>query len=60
MKNEICKIETFYDFIEFKNTIIKLYYRIDIENNENTIVVSNDKQMFLNKKESCNNQKKNH
>ena len=43
MKNEICKIDMFYDFIDFRNTIIKSYYRIDIENNENTAVVSNDK-----------------
>ena len=48
----------FYDFIEFRNTIIKLYYRIDIENNENTAVASNDEQIFSNEKKSSNDQKK--
>ena len=57
MKNEICKIEMFYEFIEFKNTIIKSYYRISIEINENTIVVSNDEQMFSNENEFSNDEK---
>ena len=57
MKNEICKIDMFYDFIEFKNTMIKSYYWTDIKNNENIAVVSNDEQMFLNEKEFPNDQK---
>ena len=48
----------FYDFINFKNTIIKSYYRTDIENNKDTAVASNNKQMFLKEKEFSNNQKK--
>ena len=47
-----------YDFIEFRNTMIKLYYRTDIENNENTAVVSNDEQMLSDEKKSSNDQKK--
>ena len=58
MKNEICKIDMFYDFIDFRSTIIKPYYRIDIENNENTVIVSNDEQMFSNEKNFSNDQKK--
>ena len=57
MKNEICKIEMFYDFIEFKNTMIKSYYQISIENNENTNIVSNDEQMFSNENELSNDKK---
>ena len=48
----------FYDFIDFRNTMIKSYYRTDIENNENTVVASNDKQMFSDEKEFSNDQKK--
>ena len=58
MKNKICRIEIFYEFIEFKNTIIKSYYRISIEVNGNTTIVLNDEQMFSNENESLNNQKK--
>ena len=47
-----------YDFIEFRNTMIKLYYRINIKNNKNTTVASNDKQMLSNKKKSSNDKKK--
>ena len=54
MKNEICKIDIFYDFIDFRSTMIKSYYRIDIENNENTTVVSNNEQMLLNEKKFSN------
>ena len=57
MKNEICKIEMFYEFIEFKNTIIKSYYQISIEINENTTVVSNDEQMFSDENEFSNDEK---
>ena len=48
----------FYDFIDFRNTMIKSYYRIDIENNKNTAVASNNEQMFSNEKEFSNDQKK--
>ena len=58
MKNEICKIDIFYDFIKFRNTTIKLYYQTDIENNKNTAVVSDNEQMFSNEKKSSNDQKK--
>ena len=47
----------FYDFIEFRNTVIKLYYQISIEINENTTVASNDEQMFSDEEEFSNNQK---
>ena len=47
----------FYEFIEFKNTIIKSYYRINIEINKNTTVASNDEQMFSDEKKSPNDQK---
>ena len=58
MKNEICKIDMLYDFIEFRNTIIKSYYRINIEDNKNTAIASDDEQMFSNEKKSSNDQKK--
>ena len=58
MKNEIFKIDIFYDFIDFRSTIIKSYYQTDIKNNKNTAVASNDEQMFSNKKKSSNDQKK--
>ena len=58
MKNEICKIDMFYDFIDFRSTMIKSYYRIDIEDNKNTATVSNDKQMFSDKKKFSNDLKK--
>ena len=58
MKNEICKIEMLYDFFEFKNTIIKLYYRVNIEDNKNTNIVSNNKQMLSDEKKSSNDKKK--
>ena len=32
----------FYNFIEFKHTMIKLYYRVNIENNKNINIVSNN------------------
>ena len=57
MKNEICRIEMFYELIEFKNTIIKSYYQINIEVNKNTTVASNDEQMFSNENESSNDEK---
>ena len=47
----------FYEFIEFKSTIIKSYYRINIEVNKNTTVISNDEQMFSDKNESPNDKK---
>ena len=47
----------FYDFIKFRNTVMKSYYRINIENNENTAVVSNDEQMLSNENESPNDEK---
>ena len=47
----------FYEFIEFKNTIIKSYYRISIKINENTTIVSNDEQMLSDEKKSSNDQK---
>ena len=47
-----------YDFIEFRNTMIKPYYRADIEDNKNTAIASNDEQMLLNEKEFSNDQKK--
>ena len=40
----------FYDFIKFRNIVIKLYYQTSIKDNENTTVVSNDEQMFLDEK----------
>ena len=43
IKNEICKIDMFYDFIDFRSTMIKSYYWTDIENNKNTAVASNNK-----------------
>ena len=58
MKNKICKIDIFYIFIDFRSTMIKSYYRIDIEDNENTAVASNNEQMLSNKKEFPNDQKK--
>ena len=58
MKNEICKIDMFYDFIDFRNTMIKSYYRIDIKDNENTTVVLNNEQMFSYEKKFSNDQKK--
>ena len=58
MKNEICRIEMPYKFIEFRNTVIKSYYRISIRVNENTTVASNDEQMLSNEKEFSNDQKK--
>ena len=57
MKNEICKIKMLYDFIEFRNTMIKSYYWAsaeNIENNENTNIVSNDEQIFSNENEFSN------
>ena len=47
----------FYDFIEFRNTMIKLYYRINIKNNKNMIIASNDEQMFSNENEFSNDEK---
>ena len=61
MENEICKIDMFYDFIEFRSTVVKSYYRVNIENNENngdTAVVSDDEQMLSDEKEFSNDQKK--
>ena len=58
MKNKICRIKMFYELIEFKNTIIKSYYRISIEVNENTTVVSNDEQMLSAEKEPSNDHEK--
>ena len=46
-----------YDFIEFKNTMIKSYYQTNIKNNKNTTVASDDKQMFSNENEFSNDEK---
>ena len=49
-----------YDFIEFKSTMIKSYYRIsveNIENNKNTNIVSNDEQMHSNENKFSNDKK---
>ena len=49
-----------YSFTEFKNTMIKLYYRANaknIENNKNTNIVSNDEQMFSNENKFSNDKK---
>ena len=37
--------------------MIKSYYRINIENNKNTNIVSNDKQMFSNENKPSNDKK---
>ena len=58
MKNEICRIDMFYDFIDFRSTMIKSYYRTDIKDNEDTAVASNDEQIFSNEKEFSNDKKK--
>ena len=58
MKNKICKIDMLYDFIKFRNTMIKSYYQINIKINENTIIALNDEQMFSNEKKSSNDEKK--
>ena len=47
----------FYNPTKFKNTMIKSYYRANIENNKNTNIVSNDKEMFSNENKSSNNKK---
>ena len=47
----------FYDFIKFRNTMIKLYYRTSIKDNKNTTVVSDDEQMFSNENEFSNDEK---
>ena len=60
MKNKTCKIEMLHDFIEFKNTMIKSYYRVsveNIENNKNTNIVLNDEQMFSNENKLSNDKK---
>ena len=44
--------------MKFRNTMIKSYYRISIEKNEDTTVASNDEQMFSDEKKSPNDQKK--
>ena len=46
-----------YDFIEFKSTMLKSYYRIRTEDNENTNIVSNDEQMLSNENELPNDKK---
>ena len=46
-----------YDFIEFRNTMIKSYYRANIENNENTTVASDNEQMFSDENEFSNDEK---
>ena len=49
-----------YDLIKFRNTMIKSYYRVsvkDIENNENTNIVSNNEQMLSDENEFSNDKK---
>ena len=48
----------FYEFIEFRSTVVKPYYRISIGVNGDTAVASNDEQMFSDEEESPNDQKK--
>ena len=47
-----------YEFIEFRSTIIKSYYRIGTGVNENTIVVSDDEQVFSYEEEPSNDHEK--
>ena len=58
MENEICKIEMPYDFMEFTRTIVKPYYRASIGDNENTGIVSDNKQVLSDEEESSNDKKK--
>ena len=46
-----------YNSTKFRNTMIKSYYRISIEDTKNTNIVSNDEQMFSNENELLNDKK---
>ena len=57
MKNETCKIVMFYEIIDFKNTIIKPFFR---DESENVTDVKNENTDHVNEKVSKNvNSKKN-
>ena len=57
MKNKTCRIEISYELTEFRNTMVKPYYRASTEVNGDTAVVSDDEQVFSDENESPNDEK---